>query len=187
MNDPLPKPRSRRDGLSLVECLLASVVLAVAATATLTAIGSSYQQRVFADERQAALRLAGTLMEQAISRPYDAAPPPTGTPATGGGGLLGGLVGGVGKTLDAVTGSSIELTLVDRLASGLSALDGQSDRVTADGEPAGADGDAYTRFVRVGPARDANPEMPASVGQIEVDVETPGGQHVRLRRLVLPE
>ena len=158
----------RRAGLSLIECLLASMVLAIAASAGLTAIASSYQQRAFADERLTATRLAADLMEQAVSRSYAAAAPPS---------VGKSVVGDLTKVVQQATDTLVLSDLLNQLPA----------NVDSDGRPADPGPETYRQSVTVQPATAVGAGLPSEMGYVLVDVETPGGQHVRLQRLVLPD
>ena len=51
-------------GLTLVECMIATVILAAGAGATMAALSASYQQRRYAGEEMVAARLAEELLER---------------------------------------------------------------------------------------------------------------------------
>jgi prepilin-type N-terminal cleavage/methylation domain-containing protein len=62
-------PRSSR-GLTLLECLIASLLLALGATAVMMAASAGLQQQRYAQEQAVATRLAEELLEQVSSRTY---------------------------------------------------------------------------------------------------------------------
>jgi|SRR5687768_7087210 len=63
-------PLRKRRGLTLLECLIASALLALGSSAVMVAISSAIQQQQYAGERQAATELAMQLLEQVSARPY---------------------------------------------------------------------------------------------------------------------
>lgn len=69
MRTPDRNPRSRQ-GLTLLECLLASLLLALGASAVMMAASAGMQQQRYAREQGAAIILAEQLLEQVSSRTY---------------------------------------------------------------------------------------------------------------------
>src|SRR5688572_2693231 len=62
-------PRARR-GLTLLECLVASLLLALGASAVMMAASAAMQQQRYAQEQGTAMQLAQQLLEQVSSRIY---------------------------------------------------------------------------------------------------------------------
>src|SRR5687767_12913893 len=62
---------SRRGGLTLIETMLAMVVLSVAVFALLSTLVAGEQQLQEADHALAASRLARDLLEEIVARPYE--------------------------------------------------------------------------------------------------------------------
>ena len=180
----------RRTGLSLVECLIATLVLTTAAGAGLTAISASCQQSLHAQERRVALRMAEETMERILAARNATAG--TGTSLAGGTaqGTTNGSSGSssppgslLGGTLQATPDS------VQTVASGVLPIQGlpPDERLTADGRTAVGDVPAYHRIVSGRAANADGSDVPAAMLYVEVDVETPGGRHVRLGRLIGPD
>jgi type II secretory pathway pseudopilin PulG len=65
----------RRCGLTLIECMFATLVLSVTAVGLAAAIGAGRHQVRHATGEQHAARLADQLLEEIISRPYDGTGP----------------------------------------------------------------------------------------------------------------
>ena len=63
--------RGRREGLSLVETMLAMVVLSIAVFATLSTLVAGEQQLQEADHTLAASRLARDLLEEIVTKAYE--------------------------------------------------------------------------------------------------------------------
>jgi prepilin-type N-terminal cleavage/methylation domain-containing protein len=61
--------RSRR-GLTLLECLVASLLLALGASAVMMAVSAGMQQQRYAEEQRSATQLAQQLLEQVSARAY---------------------------------------------------------------------------------------------------------------------
>ena len=164
-----------RRGLTLIECLLAGVILATAAGAAMTALSASLQNTRSNEQRKVALRLAETLLDQAASRDVS-------SPDAAGDGsavtrsalpLLGDVIRGVGSVLP----------------TDLRSLTLQQDRVDANGvavtgSPAETDATVYERGVTIRAADQADRSLPPTMLEIAVEVVTPSGGRVTLRRLV---
>lgn len=139
---PIPSQpgRSRRRGLTLLECTLATTVLAFCAAGAATALSAAYQQQRAAATRHEATLLAEELAAAVVAQPYEA--PAESSDDSGSSFSLLGLV----------------LETVDSLVSPL--LDGYSDTRT------GSDGQTYDRRVTVA----VDPELGgATVATIEVE------------------
>ena len=70
--DAAAKLQSRRSGFTLIESLIASVVLAIAVVGIAGAIGASYKQTSALDNDSAAVAVARALLEEAASKPFAA-------------------------------------------------------------------------------------------------------------------
>lgn len=180
-----PRPHfvsTRRRGLTLVECLIATVVLAFTAAAAATALSASYQQQKAADERAEASLLGERLIAEIAVKPYAPAEPLSSPEPSGGGGLLGGLIGGV---LDRVVIAGIALLGIEvddaeadvRNATNANTLHGMADVVT------GPSGKQYARRISI----ETLPDLGASTALVTVEVVTPGGDVFTTRRLLVPE
>ena len=60
----------RRRGLTLIECTVATAVLALAASGAMVAVTAGYQQQRFAQEQAAASAAAQMLLEEVVAKPY---------------------------------------------------------------------------------------------------------------------
>ena len=65
--------RIRRRGMTLIECSIASAILAVAASAVATALAASYQQQAHAQRQAHAAVVAQRLAAEIAALPYDPA------------------------------------------------------------------------------------------------------------------
>jgi Tfp pilus assembly protein PilV len=72
--------RAARRGFTLVEGLMASVILAAAVIGIAGSLGASYKQNSVTEDSGVALDLARELMEEVSAKPFD---PPSGTNAAG--------------------------------------------------------------------------------------------------------
>ncbi|MFT3785244.1 MAG: prepilin-type N-terminal cleavage/methylation domain-containing protein [Tepidisphaeraceae bacterium] len=152
--------RHRARGFTLMESMFASVVLALGVVAIATTTTASYSQERFAEERRQGTELAQQLMEQISGMPID--PPIAGAPAIKN---YNGFTDTV-RTGDMPTTVSTTSTTPDPSA-------------------------AATTFVRrVAVQRfDSLSTANATTGQlalVTIDVTTPLGQTVRLRKLIVP-
>lgn len=159
-----------RNGLTLIECMMATVVLAFATLAATTALSASYQQQAFAQEEAEATILAEQLMSQVVSMRYEREPTASGpqpdwesrfgapTVAVNPQGKIRGKALGQAKNLnnytDAVVGTS----------------------------------GTYQRRIAVDPASTTPGYngLAESIGVATVEVIAPSGESVMIRRLLLP-
>ena len=74
MKRPPIAPR-KTNGFTLIECLLASVILAFSVTAGVYAVSAARQQEVFITEQEVALVLSNNLMQQVVATGYDGVDP----------------------------------------------------------------------------------------------------------------
>jgi Tfp pilus assembly protein PilV len=72
--------KTARGGFTLVEGLMASVILAAAVIGIAGSLGASYKQNAIAEDSGVGLDLARELMEEVAAKPFD---PPTATNAAG--------------------------------------------------------------------------------------------------------
>jgi prepilin-type N-terminal cleavage/methylation domain-containing protein len=70
--DSAPAPRPRRSGFTLIESLIATVVLAIAVVGIAGAIGASYKQTTALDTDAASISIARALLEEACAKPFAA-------------------------------------------------------------------------------------------------------------------
>lgn len=144
------RSRRRRAGLTLLECLIASVLLALGASAVMVAMSAGLQHQRYAREQRIATELAEQLLEQISARTY--------------------------VHPDSPAYSDMEPTSAQ-------AMDEYSDSVDATGATASGS-DAYVRAMVIGSAWDAGVSTMTGVGVATVDVSTPSGRTVRLRRIL---
>jgi prepilin-type N-terminal cleavage/methylation domain-containing protein len=68
--DSATPTHARRSGFTLIESLIASVVLAIAVVGIAGAIGASFNQSTELDQDAAAISVARALLEEAASKPF---------------------------------------------------------------------------------------------------------------------
>lgn len=144
-------PHGRR-GLTLVECLAASLLLALGASAVLVAISTGLQHQRFAEEQRIATELARQLLERVTARSY---------------------LHDDNPDYEVLAPSSAQ------------AMDGYGDTVDRSGQPA-AGGGTYSRTLEVGSAADAGISGLGDAGVAIVEVTTPSGTVIRLKRVLTP-
>lgn len=141
--------RRRAHALTLIECLIASLLLALAASAVLVAMGAGLQHQRYAQEQRVATDLAEQLLEQVTARAYiDPADPNFGT-------------------------------LAPAAAQG---MDGYTDTVDETGQAAA--GATYARALDIGTAAEGGVSGIAGAGLAIVQITTPSGQVIRLKRIL---
>ena len=119
--------RSRR-GLTLLECLVASTLLALGSSAVMVAISSGIQQQQYAGEQRVATELAVQLLEQVCARSYldDDNPSYASLEASSAQGLNGyaDTVDSKGEAATGAAAFSRSLTVTGASAAGISGVTG---------------------------------------------------------------
>ena len=161
------KGQRPRRGLSLIECLIASVVLVFGSTATLYALSSSIQQQQYAQEQKTAVRLATQLMEQAVAEKNADTGSDTTQEDTGELGL--------GLTVGGLLSTGVYVDLVDDSGFSLDDGGGIDSTTTLEG---------YTRRVYLEAADLSASGQTAVADVLVVEVTGPSGRTFTLRQLV---
>lgn len=157
--------RRTRRGLTLVECLVASVLLAFSAAAAATALSAAYQNQQHARDAATATDAATEIADQLALLPYDSAAPIGFEYATDNASL--GIVG------NAVRDSTLVRVAGERTVA--NELDGLQDTFVD------AQGRSFLRSIEVV----ASDDFPGAAEAV-VTVKSPAGQTVAVRRLLLP-
>lgn len=186
-NDPMRRSRrhfidsTHRRGLTLIECLVATVLLTFSVMAAATALSASYQQQLAADERAEASLLGERLISEVVAKPYEPEDAIV-SPTPSGGGLLSKLLDGVVEPVLTTVGWVLGIEVADaeleaKNAATVNTLHGMGDVVT------GPSGKQYARRVSI----EQMPDLGSNTAVVVVEVVTPGGDVVSLRRLLIPD
>ncbi len=153
MQTALAHPRPPRRALTLVECLVASVLLAIGASAAMVAITAGLQHQEFAAEQRIATQLARQLLEDVAARTYlHPSNPEYATLETSSAQSMDGYSDEVDSSGDASSGHQAflrSLTVQKATDAGLSALPGAGVAIAEVTAPSGQ----TIRMTRVLPAQ----------------------------------
>ncbi|MEL7237882.1 MAG: prepilin-type N-terminal cleavage/methylation domain-containing protein [Planctomycetota bacterium] len=165
------RPCRVRGGLTLIECMMATVVLAFATLAATTALSASYQQQAVAQEEAEATVLAEQLMSQVVSMRYEREATPSG-PQPDWEERFGT------PSMAANPQQEVRTRAVGKAKN----LNNYTDAVVSRKG-------TYRRRIAVDPASitPGYTGLAESVGVATVEVIAPSGESVMIRRLLLPE
>jgi type II secretory pathway pseudopilin PulG len=166
-----PHRRCRRGGFTLVEALLAAVVLAVAVLGACSTLSASYQNISSLRQTATAVSLARELIEEIAARPYVS--PIDGSTTTG------------------PTASMTNRSLFAKVGDYQGYTDSTSNMIGLDGSTVSVgQGEVYTRGVTItfGAKPSVDTSSPANdFALVTVTVAMPSGQKVSLSRMMANE
>jgi len=162
------RPTNPRRGLTLIEALLAGVVLSICVVGVCGQLSVSYQQTIVLNQNATALALAGQLLDEIASKPLLDPTTNSTTPVTS----------PMSGPRSAFTGAG-DYNLYTDTGSELTTLAGATVNATA--------GQAYTRSVTVQSGAMPSGDTGSPSGDFAVatvTVKTPSGQTVQLQRIL---